>query len=98
MLGGGGRSQNTWEELGTKEQHAQVIRELIARDKNHPCIVMWSIANESASEEEGAHHYFQPLVELARDLDPQKRPFTIVLQGMSTPKPNTVSDFVVLLE
>jgi beta-glucuronidase len=97
LLGGGGRSHNTWEELGTKEQHAQVIRELIARDKNHPCVVMWSIANESASEEEGAHDYFQPLVELARDLDPQKRPVTIVLHGMATPDTNTVSDLVDVL-
>ena len=63
MLNAGGRKHNTWKELGTKEQHVQVIRELIARDKNHPCVVMWSIANESASEEEGAHDYFQPLVE-----------------------------------
>jgi beta-glucuronidase len=97
LLGGGDRSHNTWEELGTKEHHAQVIRELIARDKNHPCVVMWSIANESASEEEGAHDYFQPLVELARDLDPQKRPVTIVIHGMATPDTNTVSDLVDVL-
>jgi len=97
LLSGGSRSHDTWEELGTKEQHAQVIRELIARDKNHPCVVMWSIANESASEEEGAHDYFQPLVELARDLDPQKRPVTIVLHGMATPDTNTVSDLVDVL-
>ena len=97
LLGGGDRSHKTWEELGTKEHHAQVIRDLIARDKNHPCVVMWSIANESASEEEGAHDYFQPLVELARDLDPQKRPVTIVIHGMATPDTNTVSDLVDVL-
>jgi beta-glucuronidase len=97
MLGGGGRSHKTWEELGTKEHHAQVIRELIARDKNHPCVVMWSIANEPASEEEGAHEYFQPLVQLARDLDPQKRPVTIVIHMMATPDKNTVSDLVDVL-
>jgi beta-galactosidase/beta-glucuronidase len=60
FFGGSGKPHKTWEELGTKEHHVQVIRELIARDKNHPCVVMWSIANESASEEEGAHEYFQP--------------------------------------
>ena len=97
MLGGGGRLHKTWEELGTKEHHAQVIRELIARDKNHPCVVMWSIANEPASEEEGAHEYFQPLVELAREVDPQKRPVTIVIHMMATPDKNTVSDLVDVL-
>src|SRR5690606_15396555 len=29
----------------TQEVHRQAIRELIARDKNHPCVVMWSITN-----------------------------------------------------
>ena len=97
MLGGGGKPHKTWEELGTKEHHAQVIRELIARDKNHPCVVMWSIANEPASEEEGAHEYFQPLVQLARDLDPQKRPVTIVTHMMATPDTCKVSDLVDVL-
>lgn len=62
-----------------------MIRELIARDKNHPCVVIWSIANEPASEEEGADAYFKPLVELAKEIDPQKRPVTIVTHLMSTP-------------
>ncbi len=97
FFGGSGKPHKTWEELGTKEHHVQVIRELIARDKNHPCVVMWSIANESASEEEGAHDYFQPLVQLARDLDPQKRPVTIVIHMMATPDKNTVSDLVDVL-
>jgi beta-glucuronidase len=97
LLSGGGRSHKTWEELGTKEHHEQVIRELIARDKNHPSAVMWSIANESASEEEGAHEYFQPLVQLARDLDPQKRPVTIVTHMQATPETNKVSDLVDVL-
>jgi beta-glucuronidase len=97
LLSGGSRTHRTWEELGTKEHHAQVIRELIARDKNHPCVVMWSIANEPASEEEGAYEYFQPLVQLARELDPQKRPVTIVTHMMATPDKNKVSDLVDVL-
>ncbi|GGV42490.1 beta-glucuronidase [Actinomadura cremea] len=59
----------------TQAAHAQHIRELIARDKNHPSVVMWSIANEPASNEEGAREYFEPLVELTRKLDPT-RPLT----------------------
>ena len=34
----------------TREVHAQAIRELIARDKNHPSVVIWSIANEPESD------------------------------------------------
>jgi beta-glucuronidase len=97
FLSDGGKPHNTWEEVGTKEHHAQMIRELIARDKNHPSVVMWSIANEPASEEEGAYEYFQPLVQLARDLDPQRRPVTIVTQMKATPETNKVSDLVDVL-
>ena len=42
---------------------------------------MWSIANEPASEEAGARRYFEPLFDLARALDPQKRPVTFVTHG-----------------
>src|SRR5262252_731773 len=97
LLSGGGKSHKNWEELGTKGHHEQVIRELIARDKNHPSVVMWSIANEPASEEEGAYEYFQPLVQLARDLDPHRRPVTIVTQMMATPDTDKVSDLVDVL-
>lgn len=38
----------------TREAHAQSIRELIHRDKNHASVVMWSIANEPASDTDGA--------------------------------------------
>ena len=34
----------------TQEVHRRAISELIARDKNHPCVVLWSIANEPESE------------------------------------------------
>ncbi|MET2010846.1 beta-glucuronidase [Microbacterium chocolatum] len=59
----------------TRAAHAQGIRELIARDKNHPSVVMWSITNEPESVEDGAREYFEPLVALARELDPS-RPLT----------------------
>lgn len=62
---------------GTLEHHLQVIRELVERDKNHPCVVMWSAANEAATGEEGAVPYFERVVEEFRKLD-STRPITIV--------------------
>ncbi len=64
--------------IRTFEHHKEVIRDVIARDKNHACVVMWSLANESDSGGKGAYEYFEPLYSLARNLDPQKRPCTIV--------------------
>ena len=56
---------------------------MIARDKNHPCVVMWSIANEPGLDGDGerpqqAYDYFRPLYELAHASDPQNRPVTLV--------------------
>ena len=66
----------------TQDHHKDVIRDLISRDKNHACVVMWSIANEPDSAAEGAYDYFKPLYDLARELDPQNRPCTLVsVQG-----------------
>ncbi|MEU1799734.1 beta-glucuronidase [Streptomyces sp. NPDC019937] len=56
----------------TREAHAQHLRELIGRDKNHPSVVMWCIANEPSSNEEGAREYFEPLISLTRELDPTR--------------------------
>jgi beta-glucuronidase len=56
----------------SQEAHAQAIRELVARDKNHPCVVLWSIANEPESHTDAAVEYFAPLFDLTRELDPTR--------------------------
>ena len=56
----------------TREVHAQVIRELVDRDKNRPSVVLWSIANEPESDTDGAERYFEPLFALTRELDPTR--------------------------
>ncbi len=65
----------------TKEHHKEVICDMIARDKNHASIVMWSIANEpdTAARAESAYAYFKPLYDLAHEKDPQNRPVTVVV-------------------
>jgi len=56
----------------TREVHAQALRELIARDRNRPSVVLWSIANEPESHTDEAVEYFEPLFALARELDPSR--------------------------
>lgn len=70
-----------WSKFRTQEHHRQVIRDLIARDKNHPCVVLWSIANEPDTEKqpEQARDYFAPLYALAHECDPQNRPVSLVI-------------------
>ena len=59
------------EAIGTAaaEAHLAAIGELIARDRNHPCVIAWSIANEPDTAEPAAREYFAPLVAAARALD-----------------------------
>lgn len=56
----------------TQANHAAVIRDLIARDKNHPSVVLWCLANEPESETEASEEYFKPLFETARAADPTR--------------------------
>lgn len=58
--------------------HKQAVTELIQRDKNHPSVVMWSLANEPDTSQEASGNYFKQLFEFARPLDPQQRPLTFV--------------------
>lgn len=93
-----GKKVNTFdpvEEGGirTLEHHKEVVRDMIDRDKNHACVVMWSIANESDSGSPGAYEYFKPLYDIAREKDPQHRPCTIV----SVQMPNFQEDCTIKL-
>ncbi len=76
------RKEDWYKDLSrTYSHHESVIKDMIARDKNHPCIVMWSIANEPDTSEraESAFEYFKPLYELAHKSDVQNRPVTVVV-------------------
>jgi beta-glucuronidase len=80
----------------TRAAHEQGIRELISRDKNHACVVMWCIANEPASHEDGAREYFEPLVHVTRKLDPS-RPICFANFGLATSEKDQITDMFDVL-
>ncbi len=55
----------------------QYIGEMIDRDKNHPSVIMWSLANEPHSNRPSAKGFFRSLYDLAKSLD-ATRPATVV--------------------
>lgn len=59
----------------TLAYHKQVLEELYQRDKNHPCVVMWSVTNEPHSSEEASRNYFEEVTKYIRKLD-SERPIT----------------------
>lgn len=59
------------------ELSQQYITELIARDKNHPSVIMWSLANEPHSHGQSTvRDFFRSLFDVARTLD-GTRPMTL---------------------
>jgi beta-glucuronidase len=84
----GGRPMPTFSDetisSATQATHLRAIEELMDRDKNRPCVVLWSLANEPESETEEARAYFEPLFEFARRADPT-RPVGFVNMMMATP-------------
>ncbi|XP_005283479.2 beta-glucuronidase isoform X3 [Chrysemys picta bellii] len=67
------------ENFGNKSlaHHLVVMEELIRRDKNRPSVVMWSVANEPASELSPAANYFKTVIAHTKAIDPT-RPVTFV--------------------
>jgi len=65
------------------------MRELVARDKNHPCVILWSVANEPLTKPfqtnnmetpgaiEAGVSFFKSVIGLTRRLDPT-RPVALV--------------------
>lgn len=58
--------------------HLEIMEDLIIRDKNHPSVVMWCVANEAKTDDEGSVDYLRKVAERTRELDPT-RPITNVI-------------------
>jgi beta-glucuronidase len=59
------------------ERCQELTAGLIARDKNRPSVIMWSLANEPMSDRPAAAPFFERLFARARSLDPT-RPLMLV--------------------
>ncbi len=68
--------------MGTSPEVLDQMQRLIERDRNHPCVVVWSIGNEEWSIEgnEKGTRITETMQRLARQLDPTRR-FTAAISG-----------------
>ena len=81
------------------KNHLSAVEEMIARDKNHPSVIAWSLLNEPETTSEAAVPYFKEVFDKAHELDVQKRPRTFALVMNSVPgvcKCHQFSDIVAL--
>ncbi|XP_017122793.1 beta-glucuronidase [Drosophila elegans] len=65
------------------EQHMSSLEQLIHRDRNHPSVVAWSVANEPRSTKQGALKYFESLVNFTRSIA-HGRPLTAAINASPT--------------
>ncbi|EJD73975.1 beta-glucuronidase [Loa loa] len=83
----------------TKENqllHADIIREMIERDRNHPSTIMWSLANEPVSSDPAARPYFSELINLTRILDPTRPVTTVVAANFDTDQIADLLDLICI--
>ena len=79
-VGIGGTTEDIYRIGNFRSHHEDVIKDLIARDKNHPSVVMWSMGNEPdvVTYPDSAYDYWHSLYEYTKALDPDGRPVTFV--------------------
>jgi beta-glucuronidase len=65
----GGRAEQS---LDILDQAKSTLTEMISRDKNHPCIIIWSMANECVTDNEVGTKVMRELLKLTKSLDPTR--------------------------
>lgn len=64
-----------------QQNHKSNLEQLIHRDRNHPSVIMWSIANEPRSDIGNAGSYFSEIARYTKQLDPT-RPITAAINQL----------------
>src|SRR5258708_23751838 len=54
------------------ENGLEQLREMIARDRNHPSVVVWGLCNEIAGQNPPAYQFAKHMLEEAKRLDPNR--------------------------
>ena len=80
----------------TLKHHKDVLTELYERDKNHPCVIMWSVANEAKTSEENALAYFTEVAAHMRSLDKTRPLVNVMVEWIEDDKVSQLFDVLCI--
>ncbi|MHA2400769.1 MAG: glycoside hydrolase family 2 TIM barrel-domain containing protein, partial [Promethearchaeota archaeon] len=61
---------------------SQYLKELISRDKNHPSVIAWSLANEPTKTSSRSKDFFRGLYDQAKNFDPTRLVTLVNMHGV----------------
>lgn len=76
------------------QNHKSSLEQLIHRDRNHPSVVMWSVANEPRTGKIAAEMYFKEIAEFTRSLDATRPVTAVIAVGVGQDKAAQFMDIV----
>jgi len=75
--------------------HIALLERQYQRDKNHPCVVMWSLANEPSSYDPGFVPYIKPVFKRMRQLDSTRPVSFVTCSGARNEKAGNLCDVIL---
>lgn len=80
----------------TLAHHKEVLTELYDRDKNHPCVIMWSVTNEPNTDNDRSLTYFEEVTQHIRNLDQTRPVVGIINLGLEQERVAHLYDVICL--